>query len=56
MFSRKKAGHKGYSGLPVLHSGSLYHGGLLQLMIHTIDPMSDGMNFRDAKLIVVAQP
>jgi len=35
-------GHQGYTGVPVLHSGSHFHHGLLQLMIHTIDPMTDG--------------
>ena len=26
----------------MLHSGSHFHHGLLQLMIHTIDPLSEG--------------
>ena len=41
-------GHQGYTGVPVLHSGSHFHHGLLQLMIHTIDPMTDGKNFLTA--------
>lgn len=36
-------GRQGYTGVPVLHAGSMYHGGLLQLMIHTIDPLNDGI-------------
>ncbi|GIY05667.1 hypothetical protein CDAR_534351 [Caerostris darwini] len=27
---------------PMLHAGSKFRSGLLQLMIHTIDPMHDG--------------
>ena len=30
------------TGIPVLHSGSHFRHGLLQLMIHTIDPLHDG--------------
>merc|ERR1711971_627397 len=33
---------KTYTGIPVLHAGSHFRHGLLQLMIHTIDPMHDG--------------
>merc|ERR1719323_3084012 len=35
-------GHRPSTGIPVLHSGSHFRHGLLQLMIHTIDPMHDG--------------
>ena len=34
--------HKSHSGIPVLHAGSHFRHGLLQLMIHTIDPLHDG--------------
>lgn len=30
------------TGIPVLHAGSHFRHGLLQLMIHTIDPLHDG--------------
>ena len=30
------------TNIPVLHSGSHFRHGLLQLMIHTIDPLHDG--------------
>jgi len=33
---------KTHTGIPVLHAGSHFRHGLLQLMIHTIDPMHDG--------------
>lgn len=33
------------TGIPVLHSGSHFRHGLLQLMIHTIDPLHDGNFF-----------
>ena len=35
-------GAKAKSGIPVLHAGSHFRHGLLQLMIHTIDPLHDG--------------
>jgi hypothetical protein len=35
-------GPGGRAGIPVLHSGSHFRHGLLQLMIHTIDPLHDG--------------
>merc|ERR1712061_156727 len=35
-------GPKSKSGIPVLHAGSHFRHGLLQLMIHTIDPLHDG--------------
>jgi len=35
-------GHKSHTGIPVLHAGSHFRHGLLQLMIHTIDPLHDG--------------
>ena len=35
---------KSHTGIPVLHAGSHFRHGLLQLMIHTIDPMHDGKN------------
>merc|ERR1719195_587804 len=35
-------GHRPSTGIPVLHSGSHFRHGLLQLMIHTIDPLHDG--------------
>lgn len=52
-------GHIGYSGVPVLHSGSHFHHGLLQLMIHTIDPLSEGgsqsrVNEKAAQLHAIA--
>jgi sodium/potassium/calcium exchanger 2 len=34
--------HRPSTGIPVLHSGSHFRHGLLQLMIHTIDPLHDG--------------
>ena len=34
------------TGIPVLHSGSHFRHGLLQLMIHTIDPLHDGNLFK----------
>ena len=34
--------HKTHTGIPVLHAGSHFRHGLLQLMIHTIDPLHDG--------------
>lgn len=34
--------HKAHTGIPVLHAGSHFRHGLLQLMIHTIDPLHDG--------------
>ena len=34
--------HKPHTGIPVLHAGSHFRHGLLQLMIHTIDPLHDG--------------
>ena len=37
-------GPKSKSGIPVLHAGSHFRHGLLQLMIHTIDPLHDGKN------------
>ena len=37
-------GAKAKSGIPVLHAGSHFRHGLLQLMIHTIDPLHDGKN------------
>lgn len=33
---------KTHTGIPVLHAGSHFRHGLLQLMIHTIDPLHDG--------------
>ena len=36
------------TGIPVLHSGSHFRHGLLQLMIHTIDPLHDGRPFAAA--------
>ena len=33
------------SAAPVLHSGTKFRQGLLQLMIHTIDPLHDGKSF-----------
>ena len=38
-------GPKSKSGIPVLHAGSHFRHGLLQLMIHTIDPLHDGKRF-----------
>jgi hypothetical protein len=35
-------GRRAQSSIPVLHSGSHFRHGLLQLMIHTIDPLNDG--------------
>jgi len=35
-------GHRGHTSIPVLHAGSHFRHGLLQLMIHTIDPLHDG--------------
>ena len=29
-------------GMPILHSGTHFRHGLLQLMIHTIDPLHEG--------------
>jgi len=37
-----ESGHRPSTGIPVLHSGSHFRHGLLQLMIHTIDPLHDG--------------
>jgi len=37
-----EGGHRPSTGIPVLHSGSHFRHGLLQLMIHTIDPLHDG--------------
>ena len=37
--------HKAHTGIPVLHAGSHFRHGLLQLMIHTIDPLHDGKLF-----------
>ena len=37
--------HKAHTGIPVLHAGSHFRHGLLQLMIHTIDPLHDGKFF-----------
>ena len=34
--------NRGHTSIPVLHSGSHFRHGLLQLMIHTIDPLHDG--------------
>ncbi|KAF4528351.1 hypothetical protein B566_EDAN006606 [Ephemera danica] len=31
-----------HTGAPILHSGTKFRHGLLQLMIHTIDPLHDG--------------
>lgn len=45
---------QGYTGVPVLHSGSLYHGGLLQLMVYTIDPMGDKVDEKAAQLYNIA--
>ena len=38
---------KTHTGIPVLHAGSHFRHGLLQLMIHTIDPMHDGKQSAD---------
>ena len=35
-------GHRSHTSIPVLHAGSHFRHGLLQLMIHTIDPLHDG--------------
>jgi len=35
-------GQKNHTSIPVLHAGSHFRHGLLQLMIHTIDPLHDG--------------
>ncbi|XP_071743688.1 sodium/potassium/calcium exchanger Nckx30C isoform X8 [Lepeophtheirus salmonis] len=35
-------GTRSHTSIPVLHSGSHFRHGLLQLMIHTIDPLHDG--------------
>ena len=37
-----EGGRRTQSSIPVLHSGSHFRHGLLQLMIHTIDPLNDG--------------
>jgi len=39
-----EGGRRTQSSIPVLHSGSHFRHGLLQLMIHTIDPLNDGEN------------
>ena len=43
-------GAKAKSGIPVLHAGSHFRHGLLQLMIHTIDPLHDGKNKKKSEL------
>ena len=45
-----EGGRRTQSSLPVLHSGSHFRHGLLQLMIHTIDPLNDGENFNYLKI------
>lgn len=35
-------GPRSHTSIPVLHAGSHFRHGLLQLMIHTIDPLHDG--------------
>ena len=37
-----EGGHRSHTSIPVLHAGSHFRHGLLQLMIHTIDPLHDG--------------
>ena len=41
--------HKAHTGIPVLHAGSHFRHGLLQLMIHTIDPLHDGKHYTMGK-------
>ena len=43
-------GAKAKSGIPVLHAGSHFRHGLLQLMIHTIDPLHDGKNKKKIRI------
>ena len=38
-------GPRSHTSIPVLHAGSHFRHGLLQLMIHTIDPLHDGKQF-----------
>ena len=40
-----EGGHRSHTSIPVLHAGSHFRHGLLQLMIHTIDPLHDGKCF-----------
>ena len=40
------------TGIPVLHSGSHFRHGLLQLMIHTIDPLHDGSSNFGSYLLI----
>lgn len=48
--------HKSHSGIPVLHAGSHFRHGLLQLMIHTIDPLHDGKDSNlEVKLTQLAE-
>ena len=37
-----EGGPRSHTSIPVLHAGSHFRHGLLQLMIHTIDPLHDG--------------
>ena len=42
-------GPRSHTSIPVLHAGSHFRHGLLQLMIHTIDPLHDGKQFSRKK-------
>ena len=48
-------GHRGHTSIPVLHAGSHFRHGLLQLMIHTIDPLHDGKtaNFHFLEILCI---
>ena len=45
-----EGGGRSQTSIPVLHSGSHFRHGLLQLMIHTIDPLHDGKESYTMKL------
>ena len=51
-----EGGPRSHTSIPVLHAGSHFRHGLLQLMIHTIDPLHDG-KFENicAAILIVAE-
>jgi hypothetical protein len=48
-----EGGRRNQSSIPVLHSGSHFRHGLLQLMIHTIDPLNDGEQFNKNNFFII---
>ena len=51
-------GPRSHTSIPVLHAGSHFRHGLLQLMIHTIDPLHDGKLFfkeQENKMLKISQ-